>query len=195
MTTSSGSSGSLVDFGVSEEAFNLSPWSESTESYAPPKISKFTRTLAPNLTRRSHKKSRGGCFNCKSRKIKVSQSRWRSISTTSSADGQKCSETKPSCENCLSRELECSYPSKTDQKIICRPTCPSKPDTAMVKHGEPALPPTLSAPTSFSMDDMRCFHHFLTVAYPHLPLGNDSVWIHDIPVFAQQVRASNAQST
>jgi hypothetical protein len=29
------------------------------------------RTLAPNLTRRSHKKSRGGCFNCKSRKIKV----------------------------------------------------------------------------------------------------------------------------
>jgi hypothetical protein len=29
------------------------------------------RTLAPNLTRRSHKKSRGGCFNCKARKIKV----------------------------------------------------------------------------------------------------------------------------
>jgi hypothetical protein len=29
------------------------------------------RTLAPNLTRRSHKKSRGGCFNCKTRKIKV----------------------------------------------------------------------------------------------------------------------------
>ena len=32
---------------------------------------KTQRTLAPNLTRRSHKKSRGGCFNCKSRKIKV----------------------------------------------------------------------------------------------------------------------------
>lgn len=29
------------------------------------------RTLAPNLTRRSHKKSRAGCFNCKTRKIKV----------------------------------------------------------------------------------------------------------------------------
>src|ERR1700722_6985051 len=29
------------------------------------------RILTPNLTRRSHKKSRGGCFNCKARKIKV----------------------------------------------------------------------------------------------------------------------------
>ena len=32
------------------------------------------RTLAPNLTRRSHKKSRGGCFSCKARKIKVRSS-------------------------------------------------------------------------------------------------------------------------
>lgn len=45
------------------------------------------------------------------------------------------------------------------------------------------------------MDDMRCFHHFLTVAYPHLPLGNDSVWVQDIPVFAQQVRASPGRTT
>lgn len=36
------------------------------------------------------------------------------------------------------------------------------------------------------MDDMRFFHHFLTVAYPYLPLGNDSVWIREIPIIAQQ---------
>ena len=30
------------------------------------------QTHVPNLRRKSHRKSRGGCFNCKSRKIKVS---------------------------------------------------------------------------------------------------------------------------
>jgi hypothetical protein len=52
-------------------------WSHSSEPEcsddiegAQPKL-RTHRTLAPNLTRRSHKKSRGGCFNCKSRKIKV----------------------------------------------------------------------------------------------------------------------------
>lgn len=29
------------------------------------------RNVAPNLRRKAHRKSRGGCFNCKSRKIKV----------------------------------------------------------------------------------------------------------------------------
>lgn len=36
------------------------------------------------------------------------------------------------------------------------------------------------------MTDMLFFHHFLTLAYPHLPLGNDDVWLRDIPQFAQQ---------
>ncbi|KAL9107497.1 MAG: hypothetical protein Q9227_007599 [Pyrenula ochraceoflavens] len=43
-----------------------------------------------------------------------------------------------------------------------------------------------STPTLFSLTDMRLFHHFLTVAYPHLPLGNESVWLNDIPLFAHQ---------
>ena len=33
---------------------------------------------------------------------------------------------------------------------------------------------------------MRFFHHFLTIAFPHLPVDNDHVWIHDIPQFAEQ---------
>lgn len=32
------------------------------------------RAVAPNLRRKAHRKSRGGCFNCKSRKIKVCMS-------------------------------------------------------------------------------------------------------------------------
>lgn len=33
---------------------------------------------------------------------------------------------------------------------------------------------------------MQFFHHFLTLAYPHLPLGNDTVWLREIPQFAQE---------
>lgn len=33
---------------------------------------------------------------------------------------------------------------------------------------------------------MRFFHHFLTIAYPHLPVDNDHVWVNEIPQFAEQ---------
>jgi hypothetical protein len=33
---------------------------------------------------------------------------------------------------------------------------------------------------------MRFFHHFLTTAHPYTPLGNDDVWVHEIPQFAAQ---------
>lgn len=36
------------------------------------------------------------------------------------------------------------------------------------------------------MNDMQFFHHFLTISFPHLPLGNDDVWVRDIPQFAQE---------
>jgi len=36
------------------------------------------------------------------------------------------------------------------------------------------------------MNDMQFFHHFLTISFPHLPLGNDDVWLRDIPQFAQE---------
>ena len=44
-----------------------------------------------------------------------------------------------------------------------------------------------STPTIFKASDMRLFHHFLMIAYPHLPLGNDSVWVRDIPTFSHSV--------
>ncbi|KPI37317.1 uncharacterized protein AB675_1534 [Cyphellophora attinorum] len=33
--------------------------------------------------------------------------------------------------------------------------------------------------------DLRFLHHFLTIAYPHLPAGNDSIWQHEIPQIAE----------
>ncbi|KAH6670816.1 hypothetical protein B0J14DRAFT_516566 [Halenospora varia] len=42
------------------------------------------------MTRRTHRKSRGGCTNCKQRRV-------------------KCDEEKPSCGNCVTRDDKCTY--------------------------------------------------------------------------------------
>jgi hypothetical protein len=42
-------------------------------------------------------------------------------------------------------------------------------------------------PTIFSLTDMRLFHHFLMDAYPHLPVGNDSAWLSQVPLIAHHV--------
>lgn len=43
----------------------------------------------------------------------------------------------------------------------------------------------------FTMHDFRLFDHFIQVAYPHHPVGNDSVWTHEIPSLASDVRIPN----
>lgn len=116
---------------------------------------KQPRTLAPNLTRRSHKKSRDGCLKCKVRKI-------------------KCDEQKPECSQCKMKSFVCQYPSTA----VRRETHVSRRPSQML-----AASPAAS---QFSLKDMAFFHHFLTISFPHLPLGNDDVWIRDIPQFAQE---------
>lgn len=138
----------------------LASWDFSSEStFTTPgseRKQQKTRTLAPNLTRRSHKKSRGGCFNCKSRKI-------------------KCGEQKPACGSCLMKGTTCLYPTEPVARKSNLPLIKRNPSSA------PSFPEA-----TFSMLDMRFFHHFLTIAYPHLPLDNDHVWVNDIPQFAEQ---------
>jgi Fungal specific transcription factor domain len=51
---------------------------------------------------------------------------------------------------------------------------------------EVEIPTSLSTSPSFSMQDLRFFHHFLTAAVPYLPLGNEQVWTHAIPRYAEQ---------
>lgn len=102
-----------------------------------------------------HRKSRHGCYNCKKRKI-------------------KCQETHPSCWNCMKHKLECKYPIQ-------------KPLSALKELApeSPICPITLqNTPTMFSMVDMKFFHHFLTVAYPHLPMGKDLAWTTQVPLAA-----------
>lgn len=117
-----------------------------------------TRTLAPNLTRRSHKKSRGGCYSCKTRKI-------------------KCGEQKPACGSCLVKSITCVYPSTEP---------PARKSNPPLIRRSPQHSPSLPGGSGFSLLDMRFFHHFLTIAYPHLPLDNDHVWVNEIPQFAEQ---------
>lgn len=42
----------------------------------------------------------------------------------------------------------------------------------------------------FSLQDMRFFQHFLLSCFPHHPLGNESIWTHEIPCLSQTVRAT-----
>lgn len=128
--------------------------------------SRQARTLAPNLTRRSHKKSRAGCYTCKSRKI-------------------KCGEQKPQCANCVLKGLDCIYPTGEQAKRRERERDRESAATSLTKRNVGGITGGSPTTATFSMLDMRFFHHFLTTAYPHLPLGNDHVWVNEIPQFAE----------
>ena len=126
--------------------------SESPQKVSPKQFKQ--RTLTPNLTRRSHKKSRAGCHTCKGRKI-------------------KCGEEKPSCRHCVQKELECRYPDQN--QVVCR-NINKKAQSPL-----PSLSPTAGI---FKLADFRFFQHFLKFAYPSLPAGNDRVWVSSVPQLA-----------
>lgn len=86
----------------------------------------------------------------------------------------KCGEEKPQCTQCKVKNVECQYPShplKRESPTLRRPS--------QILSASPAA-------AQFTMHDMQFFHHFLTISFPHLPLGNDEVWVRDIPQFAQE---------
>ncbi|KAL2857337.1 C6 zinc finger domain protein [Aspergillus pseudoustus] len=113
--------------------------------------------------KRAHTKSRQGCFSCKIRRI-------------------KCQETKPACENCARKKLDCVYPRKGDRKW--RLVAENR-----IQAQRLAETPSLSVPlgistTPFTGDDLRFWHHFLVNAQPGLPIGDESNWSSEIPAFA-----------
>ncbi|KAJ3560269.1 hypothetical protein NPX13_g9359 [Xylaria arbuscula] len=74
----------------------------------------------------------------------------------------KCQETRPSCGHCIKTGLKCEYP------LV--PQVTHQP-----QHQIPL----------FSLQDMRFFQHFLLTCSPHHPLGNESIWTHDVPCLSQ----------
>jgi hypothetical protein len=87
----------------------------------------------------------------------------------------KCPETFPRCENCLKAGMSCEYPK--------RDLSPSEPTNTLPS---PIMQPQ-GTPTLFTANDMKYFHCFITRAYPHLPVGADSLWTLDLPSQAHEV--------
>ncbi|OCL01436.1 hypothetical protein AOQ84DRAFT_383744 [Glonium stellatum] len=109
--------------------------------------------------RKGHTKSRLGCINCKARKV-------------------KCQETWPSCANCLKRGSTCKYP------IVFKQVQHERIVSEMA--ASPSQSIQLQSTPTFTMSDMRLFHHFLVSAHPYLPVNHEQVWVRDIPAFAHQ---------
>ncbi|KFY96242.1 hypothetical protein V498_02781 [Pseudogymnoascus sp. VKM F-4517 (FW-2822)] len=152
LPSSESPNGSTGNTDLTSDALQLVP-SSASGSLEPPKP-RSNSQLGP---RKGHKKSRGGCFSCKRRKI-------------------KCQETLPSCLNCLRRSLECKYPEVQSYDVDVMATL-----RRQITQPSAALQ---STPTLFSMDDMRFFQHFILNAYPHLPVNNSQVWMQSVPAFS-----------
>ncbi|PMD12236.1 hypothetical protein NA56DRAFT_652656 [Hyaloscypha hepaticicola] len=87
-----------------------------------------------------------------------------------------CQETQPACENCSKKNIQCNYPGPKTLKAL---------QGSLLYSSNPIASVNLQGtPTIFSLMDMRLFHHFLMDAYPHLPVGNDSVWLCQVPLIA-----------
>ncbi|CAI6087828.1 unnamed protein product [Clonostachys chloroleuca] len=97
--------------------------------------------------RRGHFKSRLGCHSCKRRRV-------------------KCDEVHPVCSGCRRLDLRCEYPSTV----------------AGISHATRALSmassPAIQAPlASLTLQDLRFYHQFLTVARPTIPLKSEDLWM------------------
>lgn len=75
----------------------------------------------------------------------------------------KCQETIPECANCKRLGLTCEYLG-TRYSASSSNSTPS-PSVALQ-----------TTPGTFTMADLRFFHHFLVTAYPPLPMGGAEVW-------------------
>jgi hypothetical protein len=152
-------------------------------------------TKPSHRPRKGHTKSRRGCIVCKRRKV-------------------KCDEVQPRCRPCLKRGVDCKYasvnsspattqsienayrlaaPPRASLGVLIRPMPPSSLQHGMDDGPGSVLFTTRSANRDDShtapvldLKSIRLFHHFITVAYPHLPAGNERVWTDKIPLIAQQ---------
>lgn len=98
------------------------------------------------IPRKGHKKSRAGCLVCKRRKV-------------------KCDEVTPQCGACDRLGLACRYPYGSFNDG-------DGPSTAQLM----PLRTLSTAPSTFSLDDLRFFQHFLFRAYPSLPVDGREAW-------------------
>ncbi|KAE8375386.1 hypothetical protein BDV26DRAFT_299801 [Aspergillus bertholletiae] len=105
--------------------------------------------------RRSHKKSRNGCDQCKERRV-------------------KCDEKHPRCSNCTSRELVCTYlkiptvpaPGHTARAVTSRPLDTPEAERLPPKnHDKQSISSVRPAEPNFSIRDLELMHKFSTETF------------------------------
>ncbi|CEJ91192.1 hypothetical protein VHEMI06922 [[Torrubiella] hemipterigena] len=99
------------------------------------------------IPRKGHRKSRNGCLSCKRRKV-------------------KCDEVMPRCGICTRLKLTCVFDEKRSNAPAGGALRP------------PQAPPRslTTDPSWFNISDIRFLQHFMSSAYPTLPLDGWVVW-------------------
>ncbi|CAO2651298.1 Nn.00g095950.m01.CDS01 [Neocucurbitaria sp. VM-36] len=121
-------------------------------------------TIRGERQRRGHTKSRLGCVTCKKRRI-------------------KCQETWPSCANCIKRGYVCRYPTG---RFPLAAKDEQRGQIAFQAMNPRRCVQLSDTPTTFTSDDMRLFHHYLTEAYPCIPHDYDAIWLREVPMYSHQ---------
>ncbi|KAI3319842.1 hypothetical protein HD806DRAFT_525159 [Xylariaceae sp. AK1471] len=116
-----------------------------------------SRDTSATRKRRTHKKSRHGCANCKLRSI-------------------KCDETKPSCKKCNSFSVICSYGSKFSPENLSISTRATGSFQVHLDTATPTLPVSLPAPLPVSGSGLEIYQ----LVAEDIPLlerfQNQTVW-------------------
>ncbi|PSS05298.1 hypothetical protein BD289DRAFT_457598 [Coniella lustricola] len=90
-STSSPSVSEPLTMGSSHSPVGYAGYSEQTIDYHPPKNSRHRRKSAPGSDHVKHRRTRSGCFTCRSRRV-------------------KCDEARPTCDRCRKGKRDCVYP-------------------------------------------------------------------------------------
>ena len=117
------------------------------------------------IPRKGHTKSRKGCLNCKRRKV-------------------KCQETRPECAHCQKMGLSCEWPSEMPASIsgdrsaamAARRAGPGSDAPISLGRGMGSAGYAIQSGATFNIQDMQFFQHFLTIAYPPLPIDGSEIW-------------------
>ncbi|KAJ5827628.1 hypothetical protein N7447_004391 [Penicillium robsamsonii] len=127
---------------------------------------------------RAHTKSRNGCDQCRSRRV-------------------KCDEQGPPCSNCTTRELKCTYlkvaAARRATTHLTPPSSTSNISRPLGGHGLPkaAMPspaglpipvPTPIQTNSFGIDNLELMHKFATDTYKSLCISESEIEIWQITV-------------
>ncbi|KAJ5102922.1 hypothetical protein N7532_003451 [Penicillium argentinense] len=156
-----------------------------------------------------HTKSRNGCYTCKNRRVKVSQS-FLGVFLLTAHSTRQCDEERPICGACSIREDQCTYPPLQDARGITRRRAPSRRDRTSHEETNPGNPPSEHTmpmrPLNFNvsrvrtpqpehehesrgclnMHDLNLLQHFILYTAPKLSLNPRKVlvWTRIIPDIA-----------